>query len=816
MVKSRFNLPVVLVLTVATGTAAQTWQTAPSFPAPRTYVNGLNSGGTLYAIGGTPWQNGGDADGAVHSRALNAPSWTPRMPLGGVGPVIHQGAAIDSLGRIIIFGGVIEGGADPGANMVYDPLEGPTISIAGRSNQAPDDNFAFCVDEDGLVYSIGGGDGEDAAPGNPNSTRVERYNAASDAWTVRAPLPAGIANAAATADGRGHVLVFGGINADGTARSSQVLSYDIAANSWSASAVPDMPAALSHARAVLGADERVYVVGGVTGPIGNGTIVDTVYKLDLHANSWSTGPSLAVARREFGAVLGDDDTIYVLGGQTPGGDTATSELLYTPPCPRFTEHPRATAARVGLNVGLTATATGGGVVTLRWRKDGVELTDGPTGSGSTISGAATDWLVITAPTAADAGTYDIVASNVCGTTASTAATLTVEPWPQLPTSWASVNLHPAWAVASYGRGVSGGTQVGNGVVLLDLFGNGQMYNIERPVIWTGSAASAVDVTPTGSVGGRLQAVKGNTQVGFWWWPYSCYFGGTWHTCYLAHAAVWHGSAASHSDAHMGGGTYEYSWFYDTDGTSHCGNMSSDSLSVAVVSGPLWNVVQPGGGTIAYAIDDTALYGGNGHAAMWVPSSGLIDLHPPLASYSYLRGAGDGLAVGYAYLSTVLSGRAVIASGAALSELAPLGTESTGLDAAGGFQVGALSGHAVIWAGPGSYVDLHPFLPAQFTSSSAAAIDIAADGTISVVGSAYNSTVDRSEAVWWHTVAVHPGDLNCDGVVDFDDISPFVLALSDPAGYTAAYPNCNVLNGDCNGDGFVDFNDINSFVTLLSQ
>ena len=61
-----------------------------------------------------------------------------------------------------------------------------------------------------------------------------------------------------------------------------------------------------------------------------------------------------------------------------------------------------------------------------------------------------------------------------------------------------------------------------------------------------------------------------------------------------------------------------------------------------------------------------------------------------------------------------------------------------------------------------------------------------------------------------------GDLNCDGVVDFDDINPFVLALSDPAGYATQYPNCNILSGDCDSDGDVDFDDINAFVALLSQ
>ena len=60
-----------------------------------------------------------------------------------------------------------------------------------------------------------------------------------------------------------------------------------------------------------------------------------------------------------------------------------------------------------------------------------------------------------------------------------------------------------------------------------------------------------------------------------------------------------------------------------------------------------------------------------------------------------------------------------------------------------------------------------------------------------------------------------GDLNCDGVINFDDINPFVLALSDPAGYQATYPNCDINTGDINGDGHVNFDDINPFVTLLS-
>ena len=61
----------------------------------------------------------------------------------------------------------------------------------------------------------------------------------------------------------------------------------------------------------------------------------------------------------------------------------------------------------------------------------------------------------------------------------------------------------------------------------------------------------------------------------------------------------------------------------------------------------------------------------------------------------------------------------------------------------------------------------------------------------------------------------PGDLNCDGDVNFGDIDPFVLALSGQAAYEAVYPDCNWFNADCNADNAVNFGDIDPFVALLS-
>lgn len=60
-----------------------------------------------------------------------------------------------------------------------------------------------------------------------------------------------------------------------------------------------------------------------------------------------------------------------------------------------------------------------------------------------------------------------------------------------------------------------------------------------------------------------------------------------------------------------------------------------------------------------------------------------------------------------------------------------------------------------------------------------------------------------------------GDMNCDGIVSITDIGPFVLALTDPAGYAAAFPACNILNGDLTGEGDVSVADIGPFVALLT-
>ena len=82
----------------------------------------------------------------------------------------------------------------------------------------------------------------------------------------------------------------------------------------------------------------------------------------------------------------------------------------------------------------------------------------------------------------------------------------------------------------------------------------------------------------------------------------------------------------------------------------------------------------------------------------------------------------------------------------------------------------------------------------------------------VVSNAITSTVSESALVSGY---LFHGDLNCDGLLNYGDIDPFVLALTDPDGYANAHADCSRDRADCNGDALVNYGDIDPFVDLLT-
>jgi len=59
-----------------------------------------------------------------------------------------------------------------------------------------------------------------------------------------------------------------------------------------------------------------------------------------------------------------------------------------------------------------------------------------------------------------------------------------------------------------------------------------------------------------------------------------------------------------------------------------------------------------------------------------------------------------------------------------------------------------------------------------------------------------------------------GDMTCDNEVNGGDIAAFILAITDPVGYEAAYPDCPINHADLNQSETVDLADVEGFVLLL--
>ena len=62
-----------------------------------------------------------------------------------------------------------------------------------------------------------------------------------------------------------------------------------------------------------------------------------------------------------------------------------------------------------------------------------------------------------------------------------------------------------------------------------------------------------------------------------------------------------------------------------------------------------------------------------------------------------------------------------------------------------------------------------------------------------------------------TIGDLPGDMDFDGDIDFDDIPPFVLGLTQPLEYQTTFGLAAVVRGDVSGDGRMDFDDIPPFI-----
>ncbi|MBI5864837.1 MAG: immunoglobulin domain-containing protein [Planctomycetes bacterium] len=808
---------IAMLFGLAADSPGQTWQPVAAVPtggSAREYAAGVAAGSTIVALGGKPFTVPGDGDGVVH--ALTNGVWTAPPHLDGEGPLIRQGAGVDDLGRIIFFGGVREGDGEPGHARVYDLVLGVRQSIAIRGASAPDDYFAFAADDFGRIYSLGGS----AFDGAGISAYAERYIGSSNLWEPIAPMLTPVRDACGAFDGAGHMLVIGGIAASG-ARTTNVAQYDIATNTWSDTAVADIPVAVSGARAVRGADGLIYLLGGRSGA-GLGAAENRTWFYRSEDNTWSSGAPMANARTHFAAALGSDSYIYAVGGSNDTGGTNACERLYTPICPQIANQPQNATVWNGGAARFSVTVTGGSPMSYQWRRDGAPLADGPTGTGSSISGAATATLTIAGTGAADIAAYDVVATNGCGSTVSAAATMTIRQPPTSETQWQAANLHPAWVDGStYANAISNGRVGGSGVMTTTL-PDGRVYNLHHPILWDINLEPS-DITPPGSVGGAIYDIGGDFLVGWFWHTWQCWSGGQYWTCAWQSAGFWIGDPPVFQERHASGS--EYDAIYQTDGVAMAGSATYDDASGNYWSHALYHpapnywgiVMNPGGASSAWlaAVDGPNQYGyintpypsPVAHAAMWSGSAAsFVDLHPAGYSRSFISDAADGQAVGSVYLGD--TPHAGLWVGGQFTDLNPPGAGGSSLSLVkGGLQAGTANNIPGLWLGTAdSFIPLPNLAPPGYTGAYISDLEIEANGAVTLVGGAYNTGTARSEAFLWRPIAACPGDLNGDRVVDLSDLTTLLAHFGTASGASSA-------DGDLDADGDVDLADL---TYLLAQ
>jgi len=140
--------------------------------------------------------------------------------------------------------------------------------------------------------------------------------------------------------------------------------------------------------------------GLIGGTLASGESATIVFRVRVNSGA---GIEAAIVN---GANAGGND-IYPLANS----NIVTTTVNCAPPA--ITAHPISRAVCAGGERTFFVTANGSGL-TYQWRKNGVN-----------IPGATTNGLTLLNVTANDAGSYDVVVTNACGTATSTAATLEV-------------------------------------------------------------------------------------------------------------------------------------------------------------------------------------------------------------------------------------------------------------------------------------------------------------------------------------------------------------------------------------------------------
>ena len=237
----------------------------------------------------------------------------------------ETGAPLQEIKADVSFAALAEGKGDTGSPVApVGPNEEPWTDIADYPATVMDNRVVYV---DGIVYSVGGGDG------SASSDTVYAYDPATLAWTQKASLP-GARNAMSVGVVNGQIVATGGWAEAGPSPATWV--YDPAGDAWAAAA--DAPVSTSaSAQAVV--DGKMYVVGGCT-TSGCMPTSNDVAAFDPATNTWEQVADYPAAVA-FASCGGIDGKIYCTGGVNDAEAGTADSYVYDPGANSWSEIPPA-------------------------------------------------------------------------------------------------------------------------------------------------------------------------------------------------------------------------------------------------------------------------------------------------------------------------------------------------------------------------------------------------------------------------------------------------------------------------------------------
>jgi len=229
-------------------------------------------------------------------------------------------------GRIYVFGG-----SDKNIPTIYDttfiynpatnswasgaPM--PTAREAAKAITLPDGRIAVMggdtfTNKDGYMWCFN----------TPNCTiynTVEIYDPTTDSWTTAAPMLTPRYRFASVLGADGRVYAIGGW--DGSKALATVEAYNPDTNTWSY--VQSLPRVEEDAGASVDLAGRIIVVGGFDGSYSSPRYDDSVFVYDGHG--WTNGAPMPTAREGLGVTRGADGRIYAFGGFSSSNWTDVTE-----------------------------------------------------------------------------------------------------------------------------------------------------------------------------------------------------------------------------------------------------------------------------------------------------------------------------------------------------------------------------------------------------------------------------------------------------------------------------------------------------------